>query len=84
VLGLDKVGIHDPFLELGGQSLMAVRIVNRIYREFNVEISLESLIKTATVTQMAAMILLLQASSLENLEIENMLDELEGSSNNQS
>ncbi|MER5224345.1 phosphopantetheine-binding protein [Streptomyces flaveus] len=33
VLGLDDVGVHDDFLDLGGHSLPAVRIVNRVRDE---------------------------------------------------
>ena len=30
VLGLDDVGINDPFMELGGDSLLAFRVMIRI------------------------------------------------------
>ena len=29
VLGLDRVGIHDPFIELGGDSILNIQIVSR-------------------------------------------------------
>jgi hypothetical protein len=57
VLGLDQVGIHDPFLELGGHSLLASQIVARVYDRFQVELSPGSLLRAATVAAMADLIL---------------------------
>jgi len=53
VLGLDAIGIHDPFLELGGNSLQAMRIAARVTEEFGVEIPLAELFATSTVAEMA-------------------------------
>ncbi|MBE1558005.1 non-ribosomal peptide synthetase [Nonomuraea africana] len=33
VLGLDSVGVHDSFFELGGDSIVAIQLVNRARRE---------------------------------------------------
>lgn len=38
ILGLDEIGIHDPFLELGGNSLQVMRIAARVQEEFGVDI----------------------------------------------
>jgi acyl-CoA synthetase (AMP-forming)/AMP-acid ligase II/acyl carrier protein len=62
VLGLDQVGIHDPFLDLGGHSLLASQIVARVYDRFQVELSPGSLLGTPTVAAMAEMILQEQVS----------------------
>jgi non-ribosomal peptide synthase protein (TIGR01720 family) len=32
VLGLDRVGVHDNFFDLGGDSILAIRIVSRVRR----------------------------------------------------
>jgi acyl carrier protein len=56
VLGLDQVGIHDPFLDLGGHSLLASQIVARVYDRFHVELSPGSLLGTPTVAAMAELI----------------------------
>ncbi len=53
VLGLDAIGIHDPFLELGGNSLQAMRIAARVQEEFGVEIPLAELFAASTVAEMA-------------------------------
>ena len=53
VLNLDKVGIYDNFFDLGGNSLLAVEIVNRINIEFDSDISIILLFKYPTVDSMA-------------------------------
>lgn len=49
VLGVDAVGEHDSFLELGGDSVMAQRIVNRIWERFEVDVSVRVLFEQPTV-----------------------------------
>jgi amino acid adenylation domain-containing protein len=49
VLGLDHVGIHDSFLDLGGHSLAATRVTSRIYADYQVDLPLTQLFKTPTI-----------------------------------
>jgi len=56
VLGLEQVGINDPFLELGGDSLRATQVINRILDKFHVEISITILFEAPTVAEMSAII----------------------------
>src|SRR5262249_17867541 len=37
-LKLNRIGIHDNFFDLGGDSLLAMRIVSQIYRTFNMNL----------------------------------------------
>jgi amino acid adenylation domain-containing protein len=46
VLFLDRVGIHDNFLELGGHSLAAARVVSRVIKAFQVNLPLQSLFQS--------------------------------------
>jgi acyl carrier protein len=48
VLEVEQVGIDDPFLELGGDSLQAARILARIVGVFGVELPIELLFGNAT------------------------------------
>lgn len=57
VLGLDQVGLHDSFLDLGGHSLSASQIVAKVYDRFRVEVSPGTLLATPTVAAIAAVIL---------------------------
>jgi acyl carrier protein len=56
VLRLKRVGIHDHFLELGGDSLLAAKLVSRVRKVFRVEISVAALIEASTIADMAMMI----------------------------
>lgn len=49
ILGVDNIGINDDFLELGGHSLLLTRIVMRVRKKFNVDLSLSNLFDTPTI-----------------------------------
>jgi acyl carrier protein len=54
VLDLDSVGIDDQFLDLGGDSLAAMRIAAQVLATWSLELSLAVILEAATVAQMAA------------------------------
>jgi acyl-coenzyme A synthetase/AMP-(fatty) acid ligase/acyl carrier protein len=56
VLELEQVGVRDHFLELGGDSLLATRILWRVIQTFRVELSMEAVLAAPTVAQMAELI----------------------------
>jgi len=49
VLKLDQVGIQDNFFNLGGHSLIAIKLVTRIRTEFNIELSLADFFAAPTI-----------------------------------
>ena len=53
---LERIGIDDPFLALGGNSPQAMRIAVRLREEFNIKISLEEIFATPTVAEMALIV----------------------------
>ncbi|MEM7103980.1 MAG: amino acid adenylation domain-containing protein [Bacteroidota bacterium] len=54
VLQLQKIGIHDNFLDLGGHSLAAIRLIARINEAFELELQLNKVFEFPTIRQLAA------------------------------
>ncbi len=54
VLGLSRVGVHDDFFELGGDSLKAIRVINRLRSLLGVEMPVQVMFRKATVARIAA------------------------------
>lgn len=77
VLELDKIGVHDNFLELGGNSLLAGQVITRVLRSFTVELSPKTLFEASTVAAMALELVQHQAEIVDQSEVQRILDELE-------
>ncbi|MBI0315830.1 amino acid adenylation domain-containing protein, partial [Streptomyces javensis] len=52
-LGLDVVGIHDSFFDLGGDSIMSMGLVNRIRSAFGVKLGMRTVLTAPTVAELA-------------------------------
>jgi acyl carrier protein len=61
LLKIERVGIHDNFILLGGESLLAAQAAWRIQNRFGCEVTLRSIL-AGTVADVAAEILTGQAS----------------------
>jgi len=52
-LGMDQVGIADPYEDLGGDSLLAAGIFAEIEKTFAIEIPMATLVEAPTIEQLA-------------------------------
>ena len=56
VLNVRPIGIRDNFFDLGGHSLVAVRLMNRIEEAFGKTLPIATLLQAPTIEQLAAMV----------------------------
>jgi amino acid adenylation domain-containing protein len=56
VLGVQPIGVTDNFFELGGHSIEAVKLFARITKAFGVKLSLNTLLNSPTIEQLAVTI----------------------------
>jgi acyl carrier protein len=75
--GIARVGVEDNFFELAGNSLLAIQIVTRLRRAFEVEVSMTSLFDAPTVSELARKIQEIQLRQAELSRIERLLSEIE-------
>jgi len=76
ILGLKRVGLKDNFLEIGGNSLMAVQVVARIRKEFEIQIGIRQLFFSPTIEEVAVYIDLIKRT-LDKEPFENCEGEFE-------
>ena len=56
LLGVDRVGIHDDFFQLGGHSLLVAKLAARVRQAFKVELSLVQVFQSPTVAALSEVI----------------------------
>jgi acyl transferase domain-containing protein/NAD(P)-dependent dehydrogenase (short-subunit alcohol dehydrogenase family)/acyl carrier protein len=55
-LGVDRVGIHDNLFELGGNSLIGLRIIRKIAKALGAELKISALFEAPTVASIATLL----------------------------
>ena len=56
LLGIAKVGVNDNFFDLGGHSLIAVRLFRMIKKEFGVDVPMSILFEAPTIAECAKIV----------------------------
>lgn len=75
VLELKKVGVTHSFVDLGGDSLKAIRVLSRVYQDFGIEVRLQELFPDGTVRDLARV---LAARGARQEHASELLDEAGG------
>jgi len=76
-LGIDRVGVHDGFFELGGDSVFAGQIIIEINKVFSTRLDPEKAFADFTVARLAEMVEQELISDVENMSDEEVKGELE-------
>lgn len=79
VLAVQQVGRHDNFFELGGHSLKAMQVASRIKANLQLDLTMNDLFETQTLSQFAARLAVArpQASDQALSDIDAFMDALE-------
>jgi acyl carrier protein len=52
VLGMHQAGPHDGFFDLGGDSLVATKLVTRLRKELGIQVSLLTIFENPTIAEL--------------------------------
>lgn len=69
LLGIDRIGAHHNFLELGGDSLLATRVITRLASDLDIELTVSALFENPELRDLAGLVenvLLQQSEDLEH------------------
>jgi hypothetical protein len=80
VLGLELVGVHDDFFEMGGHSLMITRVLSNVRRIFRLELPLRVLFEMRTIAEQARALADFELKPGQTEKIARVLQKLKSSS----
>lgn len=53
VLGQDPISVHDNFFEIGGHSLLAIRMLGKIRETFELDVPMDAIFEAPTIARLA-------------------------------
>ncbi|MEM9385013.1 MAG: SDR family NAD(P)-dependent oxidoreductase [Pseudomonadota bacterium] len=84
VLGLEQVGVEDPFFDLGGDSLLATMLLSKITSRFALDVPVERFFEAPTVASAARVISAELERTTAGEDLDALLSELEGLSDEEA
>lgn len=76
VLQQERVGVLDNFFEIGGHSLLATQVMSRIKEQLEVDLELKLIFEHPTVEGLAMQVLEAELSSLDEDDMDNLMQYL--------
>lgn len=77
VLGVSQVGRNDNFFDLGGHSIAAVQTTFKMRQTFNVDVSLQTFLKTPVLSAQAQQLEEILLSQAEAGELEQLINDID-------
>jgi natural product biosynthesis luciferase-like monooxygenase protein/amino acid adenylation domain-containing protein len=77
LLGIEKIGIHDNFVDLGGHSLLGTQLITRLRDTFQIDVSLRTLFEEPTVARLALVIVQKKAELVDDTLLLQAIEDLE-------
>ncbi|MEO0966943.1 MAG: amino acid adenylation domain-containing protein [Cyanobacteria bacterium J06639_18] len=74
ILHVERVGIHDSFFELGGNSLLAIQLMTQLRETLQIELSLRKFLNAVTIAKLATLIEEILLQEIE-AEVETLTEE---------
>lgn len=76
VLGVERVASDDNFFELGGDSLIAIQVLSRLRKSFEVDLPVTTLFDAPTVSDLALLVVQKQLSQVDSTRLADILAEI--------
>ncbi|RYF99341.1 MAG: hypothetical protein EOO02_17105, partial [Chitinophagaceae bacterium] len=73
---IDRVGVHDSFFELGGDSVLAAQVLSLAQKTFGIRINPQDAFRSFTIERLAAMLedeIISKIESMTEEEVERRL-----------
>jgi len=81
LFGIEQIGVHDNFLELGGHSILGMQLIARLRQTYQLDLPLQTIFESPTVAELAVVIeerLLAEIENLSGDEVERMMASEQG------
>jgi acyl carrier protein len=76
-LGIEKIGIHDNFIDLGGNSLLATQLITRLRDMFQVDLTLRTLFEEPTIARLAMLLVEKKAELVDDMLLLQDIEDVE-------